>query len=128
MNEAEFTAEWERLSGKGLEPAEIRDHMLAEKAVAEGARQARKRNVDLPVAGTVIPLPVQPHQAVGCAMRDVMALACDVRDMDPAECWSRVEGWPPTRIVSALIVAAAAIDPSSSTDADLWGWTRGLAS
>ena len=128
MNIHDFTAEWERLLDNGLTDSEARDRMLSEKAVADGAREARKNNTDSPIAGKIIPIPTQRHQAVGCAMRDVMALACDIRDLDPAECWTRIETWSPTRVVSALIVAAAAIDPATHTDTDLWGWTRGLAS
>lgn len=128
MNITDFNAEWERLTAKGLTPEEARHRLEQEKQIADGAKQARTNNQAAPIAGTVIPLPAQPHQAVGCAMRDVMALACDIRDLDPAECWTRIETWTPTRIVSALIVAAAAIDVTNHSDVDLWGWTRGLAS
>lgn len=128
MNIDDYTAEWERLTAKGLTPEEINLRLHQEKAVCEGARKARESTHAVAQPGTVIPLPVQPHQAVGQAMRDVMELACDVRDTDPAECWARIETWAPTRIVSALVIAAAAINPDTHTEDDLWGWARGLAS
>lgn len=128
MNIADFTTEWVRLAAAGLTDNEIQDRMLAEKAVVDGAKKARRNNIDAPTPGTVIPLPVQAHQAVGQAMRDVMTLACDIRDSDPAESWALIETWTPTRIVSALVVAAAGINPDTHTEDDLWGWARGLAS
>lgn len=128
MNIDDYNSEWERLTAKGLTPEEINLRLHQEKAVCDAAKKARESSHPVAQPGTVIPLPVQAHQAVGQAMRDVMTLACDIRDADPAESWALIETWTPTRIVSALVVAAAGINPDTHTEDDLWGWARGLAS
>lgn len=75
------------------------------------------------LAGSVIALPTSSTQAAGQAMTDTLTLAGMVRDHDPAVVWRTIEKWEPTRIITALIAAVAAIDPLT-TPRDMWGWTQ----
>ncbi|MGC5249568.1 DUF7368 family protein [Gordonia sp. DT219] len=119
---AAFVDEWERRSAQGMTDEQIRDEMLGEQA---RRRRAVQSTAPRPTPGVTVPIPKQPHQASGRAIQDVMELACDIRDVDPAQWWATVEQWTPTRIMMALLAASAAIDPDK-TERQLWGWTTTL--
>ena len=106
-------AEWDRLAAQGLTDTEIRERII------------RTYRHDPPTPGTHIPCPRNKFQAAGQAIRDVQQISCDLRDIDPGEVWSTIEQWPATRILTALVVACAAINPDH-TERQLWGWTEDL--
>lgn len=62
----------------------------------------------------MIPTPKCRHQAAFQAEQDVARLAEDVAELDPTDVWAAVASWRPERIVSALVIAAACVDPDRS--------------